>query len=107
MRIDPLPLPGGGLLGITHCPGRRGGDLAAALAAWARVGPRLRPVWAAGGRVVVHCAAGLGRSGTVAACLLMEGGIPPGNAILDVRAARPGAIETPGQEGFVKAGGFA
>nr|WP_264185419.1 dual specificity protein phosphatase family protein [Roseicella aerolata] len=79
----------------------------AARAAWPGIAAALRSVWAAGGHVAVHCAAGLGRSGTVAACLLLEAGIAPGQAIAMVRAARPGAIETPEQEGFVMAGGFA
>ncbi|TDH59764.1 phosphatase [Dankookia rubra] len=157
MRVDALRLPGGGLLGITHAPGRRGGDLAAdlaairawgatdlltlqepaelppgmaaavavaglawhrmpipdmqppgtaALAAWSGIAPLLRATWTAEGRVVVHCAAGLGRNGTFAACLLRQSGLEAAAAIAAVRAARPGAIETPEQEAFIRAGGF-
>jgi protein-tyrosine phosphatase len=36
--------------------------------------------------VVVHCAAGLGRSGTFAACLLLQAGMEPAAAIAAVRA---------------------
>ncbi len=54
-----------------------------------------------GKTVVVHCRGGLGRSGLVAACCLVECGVEPGTAIEEVRKARPGAVETPEQEQFV------
>jgi len=47
-----------------------------------------------GKTVVVHCLAGLGRSGTIAACLLVAKGRKPDDAIQVVRAARPGAGQT-------------
>ncbi len=57
---------------------------------------------ARGKRVVVTSMGGLGRSGTVAACILVKAGAPPDAAIAAVRAARgPRAIETVGQEDFV------
>jgi ADP-ribosyl-[dinitrogen reductase] hydrolase len=56
---------------------------------------------AAGGRVVLHCRGGLGRTGVVAALLLMERGMDADHAILAVRRARPGAIETEAQEHYV------
>jgi predicted protein tyrosine phosphatase len=49
----------------------------------------------AGRTVVVHCRGGLGRSGTVAACLLLRRGLHAARAIAEVRAARPGAVEGP------------
>jgi atypical dual specificity phosphatase len=58
---------------------------------------------AAGERVALHCAAGLGRSGTVAACYLVELGQDWAAAIDSVRAVRPGAIETADQAAAVKA----
>ena len=63
----------------------------------------LEPVLAAGGRVLVHCVGGLGRSGTIAACLLRSRGVSAEEAIAMVRAARsPRAIETHAQEAFVR-----
>jgi atypical dual specificity phosphatase len=48
--------------------------------------------------VVVHCTAGLGRTGTVLACWLVSQGTSPGNAIFAIRSKRPGSIETNEQE---------
>ncbi len=56
-----------------------------------------------GGKVLVHCRGGLGRAGTVAGALLIELGETPERALQKVRAARPGAIETRGQERYLAA----
>lgn len=52
----------------------------------------------AGGRVAVHCAAGIGRTGTVLAAYLVTEGMAAEEAIAAVRQARPGSIETGEQE---------
>ena len=64
-------------------------------------GPALRARLAAGERVLVHCKGGLGRTGLVAARLLVEFGVAPADAVARVRAARPGAIETERQLAYV------
>jgi len=54
------------------------------------------------GDVAVACMGGVGRSGTVAACALVDGGMTPDDAIATVRTVRhPGAVETAAQERFV------
>ena len=55
----------------------------------------------AGRKILVHCFAGLGRSGTMVALYLKYNGMKGKEAITFVRAKRPGAIETIEQEQFV------
>lgn len=51
----------------------------------------------------VGCRAGLGRTGTVLACLAAESGVP-GDPVAWVRAEHdPRAVETPAQEAFARA----
>ncbi len=52
--------------------------------------------------VVVHCRAGLGRTGMVLAAYLAAGGTPAPQAIATVRTARPGSIETSTQQRLVE-----
>lgn len=68
---------------------------------WRVDGPQIHAILNGGGSVVLHCRGGLGRTGTVAAQLLVEMGMDPYDAISEVRAARPGAIETTEQKNYV------
>lgn len=70
-------------------------------AKWGSSGPRLLQLLRWGSRVLVHCRGGLGRAGTVSARLLVERGVPPVEAIRQVRRVRVGAIETAAQERYV------
>ncbi len=72
-------------------------------AAWPELAPRLQRRLRAGGRLLVHCRGGLGRSGVVAALLLIGLRHAPASAVQRVRAARPGAIETEEQLRYVLA----
>jgi ADP-ribosyl-[dinitrogen reductase] hydrolase len=69
--------------------------------AWREQGIKLRQILTHGGRIVLHCRGGIGRTGTIAAKLLVEFGYKPADAIIQVRKARPGAIETNEQEQYV------
>ena len=52
---------------------------------------------AGGQRVAVHCGGGLGRTGTLLACYLVDQGLSAEAAIDRVRKARPGSVETSGR----------
>lgn len=52
--------------------------------------------------VVVTCAAGLGRTGTVLACYFVGAGYEPQAAIDYVRLLRPGSIQTREQEEVIR-----
>lgn len=69
---------------------------------WEVAGPKIRATLSRGGRVCVHCIGGLGRTGLVAARLLVEFGAQPQEAIRMVRKTRPGTIETAAQEDYVR-----
>lgn len=90
MEWHQLPIPDGGIPNQSF------------ETAWAVVGPKLQAHLNAGRRVLLHCLGGLGRTGTIAARLLIERGAPPEQAIQQVRLARPGTIENLIQEAYVR-----
>jgi hypothetical protein len=54
-------------------------------------------------RVEVSCPGGTGRTGTALACLAVLDGVPAADAVAFVRAGyRPRAVETRGQQAFVR-----
>jgi atypical dual specificity phosphatase len=56
-----------------------------------------------GQRVAVHCGGGIGRTGTLAACYLVRRGLSATEAIAQVRALRPGSVETRTQVAAIEA----
>ena len=57
---------------------------------------------ARGERIEIGCAAGLGRTGTVLACMAVLAGVRPDEAVAWVRTNyHPGAVETPEQEAWI------
>jgi len=88
-----------------HLPIRDVGTPSAAFEAdWPMHSRRLRGLLDNGQNILVHCRGGLGRAGMISARLLVESGVEPDEAMTRVRAARPGAIETPSQEAWVRTG---
>lgn len=64
-------------------------------AAWAQHHPRLKQLLTEGKTIAIHCKGGSGRTGLVAAQLLIESGVPFSDAIRDVQSLRPRAIQHP------------
>ncbi|WP_238364975.1 protein-tyrosine phosphatase family protein [Mesobacterium pallidum] len=76
-------------------------DLAAE---WARASAQCRAALRGGGRVLIHCMGGCGRSGMAALRLLIEMGEDPEAALDRLRAKRPCAVETARQLQWAMAG---
>lgn len=75
-------------------------------AAWQADGPAILEDLRSGARVILHCASGLGRTGTLAARMLMTIGVAAtaDDAVRRVRQVRPGAIETDVQLAYLRDG---
>lgn len=67
---------------------------AAVTAKWAEASQRARAALAGGGRVIVHCKGGCGRSGMAVLRLMIEAGEAADVAFERLRAIRPCAVET-------------
>ena len=69
---------------------------------WAVEGERIRHALRIGERVAIHCYAGLGRTGMIAARILVEFGVEPEQAIRRVRRDNRRRIQTKSQANFVR-----
>ena len=69
--------------------------------AWQQEGRRLQSLLHNGDRIIIHCFAGLGRTGMIAARILVELGMKPVDAIQRVREADRRRIQTECQISFV------
>jgi hypothetical protein len=69
---------------------------------WVQLGERARAILQQNGRIILHCRYGLGRTGLVAAMLLIELGSSATESIDLVRAARPHTIQNGRQLDFVQ-----
>lgn len=74
-----------------------GAPTASMLERWPAVSTMARQTLAGGGRVLVHCKGGCGRSGMVVLRLMIEAGERPGSALMRLRNVRPCAVETEAQ----------
>lgn len=64
---------------------------------WAALSDQLHRVLDGNGTILIHCLAGIGRTGMVTLRLLVERGVDPADALSRIRAVRPGAVERPAQ----------
>lgn len=68
---------------------------------WRNAGPEIHRQLQRGESIVIHCRGGLGRTGLLAARVLIERGVSPVDAVASVRQARERSIETYQQEHYV------
>jgi len=66
----------------------------ATAANWPEASKKAHAILASGGRVLVHCKGGCGRSGMVVLRLLVERGESPEEALARLRRENPDAVET-------------
>lgn len=69
---------------------------------WAQISPALHRAIEKGEKVVFHCLGGSGRTGLLAAHLLLEKGWPLARIIRQVQALRPGAFTKPVQVDYIE-----
>jgi protein-tyrosine phosphatase len=68
---------------------------------WIDLWPQLDALFQNKGRAFIHCYAGLGRTGTVAALILMQYGQRARDALRLVRTVRPGSIQSIEQDHYL------
>jgi predicted protein tyrosine phosphatase len=72
-------------------------DFGVPVAGWSEISADLHGRLAKGGRIIVHCRGGCGRTGMIALRLMIELGEAPDAALARLRAVRPCAVETEAQ----------
>lgn len=78
---------------------------AAVSASWGDVSVQAAAVLAReGGKILIHCFGGCGRSGMAALRLMVEAGEPPDAALARLRDVRPCAVETADQQAWASSG---
>lgn len=70
-------------------------------AAWDVNRERIKQLLTEGKNIAIHCKGGSGRTGLIAAQLLIECGVPLREAISDVQALRPRAIQHPAHTHYI------
>lgn len=65
---------------------------------WSTLSVHARKLLTSGGKVLVHCRGGCGRSGMIVLRLMVECGEDPQSALARLRKIRPCAVETKAQE---------
>jgi ADP-ribosyl-[dinitrogen reductase] hydrolase len=68
---------------------------------WISIRGEIKKHLASNAKILIHCKGGFGRTGTVAALILMDHGYSAANAIAACRKARKFAVETTSQQEFV------
>ena len=69
---------------------------------WPTASKIARDVLNEGGKVLIHCRGGQGRSGMAALRIMVELGYEAEAALKRIRAVRPGAVETNAQEAWAR-----
>lgn len=70
-------------------------------AAWDANRARIRQLLTDGKNIAIHCKGGSGRTGLIAAQLLIECGVPFHQAVRDVQVLRPRAIQHPAHIDYI------
>lgn len=69
--------------------------------AWQNAREKIHALVNAGKSIAIHCKGGSGRTGLVAAQILLERGIPLDDVITRVRAIRPNALQVPAHQEYI------
>jgi protein-tyrosine phosphatase len=69
---------------------------------WESIAPRLHQLLDSGNSIAMHCRGGTGRTGLVAARLLVERGMDTEEAMALVRAQRPDALSWPDRQAYIR-----